>query len=395
MRNEFVQDACLADIESSVINAQRDLQGIQDRLTDALTMIQRLLLKDEQRRASKKPKGRKKPLNRQSKDPRREQILDALAAGEHTITAIAVQFNTSQRSIRRVIDRAKAEGDPRVANRGKRIVPADSSQSVSRSLGKDAPDPEAGTIGEPATAVYPGQQYGQSGEESTEDTAEGVTEAAQAGNEAGTDATGTHTAEETVPAETDEEDCAPAHQDASSSALETFQSLGDIAKRIVERRKLKRVQVEEPLGFVPPIETTVVGVDMGNGADVTIHAVYSRGKGFQPITDEVVLTPLNEAKIRHSVALEPGEISVDLEPNTVTSTAGVQQVDKPFAKVLNHMKDGGLYPLDILAETAGYRTKEQVKENLRAWRPKLEQIGVDVVAMTKHFDLVQLRRLGA
>jgi hypothetical protein len=36
-----------------------------------------------------------------------------------------------------------------------------------------------------------------------------------------------------------------------------------------------------------------------------------------------------------------------------------------------------------------------VRDSLKAWRPKLEQIGIDVVSLTKNFDLVQLRQLGA
>jgi hypothetical protein len=59
------------------------------------------------------------------------------------------------------------------------------------------------------------------------------------------------------------------------------------------------------------------------------------------------------------------------------------------------MRDGGLYPVDVLAKTAGYPKADLVKDSLRAWKPKLEQIGIDVVAMTRDFGLVQLRRLGA
>ena len=374
----------------------RSLQRVQDNLTDTLAMITKFRQQSEKAVAApKQPVKQANPLDRQGKDPRREQILDALASEEYSITAIALQFNTSQRSIRRVLDRAKAEGDPRVANRAKKLVPADSSQDESRSLRKHASDPLAGTNGKPEPAAEPMQQQGgQSEEESTGSRTVEV----QAGNELGS----TDASSESVPvgraAETGGE------SDTSSPEPASFQSLGDIASKIIERRRqqlneeLKQAEaelletmeqqfpeVEDDLeSFSPPVETTLqepvqIAVALATGPDPHVE-------------QEVVFTPLPKAKVRRVIA-SPAGIEVDLDEGAVTGTAGTQKVDKLFAKVLNHMKDGGLYPLDVLAQTAGYRSKDLVRDSLKSWKPKLEQIGIGLQSLGKDFDLVKMGRI--
>ena len=412
MRN---QDVFLADLESTLTDAQRDLKNIQNRVSHALAMVERL-------KRHTYPKKQDKPLDRQGKDPRREEILNLLGIGIR-ISAVATKFNTSQRSIRRVIDRAKAEGDERVARWAKELVPADSSQDESRSLREHASDPLAGTNGKPEPAAVPMQQQGgQSEEESTGSRTVEV----QARNEPGS----TEASRESVPAGRAAE--TGGEGDASPPEPNTFRSLGDIANDIIARRReqlnkeLKAAEDEllaaaeeqglpdldddslDDFEFSPPVETTLqaaveeafapppvdtpvfVGIDLSSGPDETIHAMYVRGEGFKPVE----FKPLAEAKVRRHIP-GPVGIEVDLEANVVRGEAGEQRVDKLFARVLQHMRDGGLYPADVLAKNAGYPKADLVKDSLKAWKPKLEQIGIDVVSLTKGFDLVQLRRLEA
>jgi hypothetical protein len=366
MRTED-QTITISDIHEQVIDALRDAQSVQERLIDVLSHLMRL-----------REQSRQDAIKQRS-----EAVLNMLARDHLSIEGIARQFGTSPRSIRRIMDKARYAGDERVANRyNKSPSTKNSSLETSHAQGKDAPDPIL--VGDPAADSTAGlSRSGKSEEEGTEDRTgeiEGVE--AQAGDEVG-DAS---TEQDTVLAGT----AAEGDETSDSSAAPEI------------------VTIEHPFPFVTLGEAAerVVVVDLATEPDVHVEQVVKRTADdevtFQTITETLRRTMVEEPapepakpakRAKPAPLVGPAGILVDVQSGVLSGTNGNLKVGRPVAKVLNHMADGGLYPIDLLAQKGGYPKAAMAGDMLKAWSPRLEQIGVTVVFFGK--EIAKLQPAGA
>jgi hypothetical protein len=408
MRTESDQTITISDIEEQVIDALRDTQRVQERLTDVLAHLIRFR---EQTQQTQPPAGTE----------RREAVLNLLSLEHLTIEGIARQFSTSPRSIRRIMDKARNEGDMRVAHRYKKNPPTeDSSLSVSHSQRNDASDPAL--VGVSAAALpADSSRSGQSEEESTEERTDGIDPVeAQAGKESGDAPTVQHsvlagTAEEDTetPSSAATKIVGPNADTAIIDQPFPWVSLGEAAAAIVKETMEAPLEevvavLDKDIEVLDKIEATLeqtvqdepvtVGVDLAKGPDVHVEVVVEK-TAAQPVTYKAIAEKLRQRKAEKRQTAKPAPlvgpagILVNVQNGILSGAHGNLRVEKPVAKVLEHMADGGLYPIDILAQKGGYPKKAMVGDMLQAWKHRFEKIGVEVVFLGK--ELAKLQAAGA
>jgi hypothetical protein len=352
MRTDAQPVITLSDIQEQVIDALRDTQRVQERLTDVLSHLIRMQQQSEPESAA------------EFAAKRREAVLDMLALEHLTIEAVARQFSTSPRSIRRIMDKARDVGDERVANRYNKSAPTkNSSLETSHTQGKDASDPVL--VGDPAEDST--AEPSRSGKSEEESTVEIEIVEAQVGDEAG-DAS-------TVLAGT----AAEGNEGPDSSAAPEI--------------------IEEPFPWVPlgdAAESVVVGIDLAKEPGVHIEQVVEvtaeQEVTFQSITETLRRTMAEDLPAKPPL-VGPAGILVDVKSGTLSGVNGNLKADRPVARVLEHMADGGLYPIDLLAQKGGYPRAAMAGDMLKAWSPRLDRIGVKVVFFGK--ELAKLQPAGA
>jgi ribosomal protein L21 len=145
-------------------------------------------------------------------------------------------------------------------------------------------------------------------------------------------------------------------------------------------------------------EPVTVGVDLAKGPDVHVEVVVEK-TAEQPVTYKAIAEKLRQRKAEKRQTAKPAPlvgpagILVDVQNGILSGAHGNLRVEKPVAKVLEHMADGGLYPIDILAQKGGYPKKAMVGDMLQAWKHRFEKIGVEVVFLGK--ELAKLQAAGA
>jgi hypothetical protein len=343
MRTPLIQPNNLEEIAGEIVDAISDTQALQERLTSCLAAIIHIqALQLSQAQPAAPVKLGLKELNKQDK---REKILDQLEAGV-SIYRIAKIMGTSPRSIRRVIDKARLEGDPRAQVRVNKPSPANSFLETSRTQGQHASDPVVGDVTGDAGPVV--VVSGKSEEESTDEV--------QVRNE---------------PESTEPVSAGAAEEDENSSAEpeiveEPFPwvRLDDAATAVVEQA-----------------EPVTVGVDLASGPDVQVEQTVT----LEAITQTLVETLSEKPAYEPPADLAPGGIYVDLQAMRLSGPRGALPTTRPVALVLQHMADGGLYPLELLAKKGRWEKKTDLYHSLQGWLPRLRDIGVRLEFMGKDF----------
>lgn len=74
---------------------------------------------------------------------------------------------------------------------------------------------------------------------------------------------------------------------------------------------------------------------------------------------------------------------VDVDNLRVYGPTGTLDVSRPLARVLAHMADGGVYDIKTLREIGDWNTNEAMKDHFNMMKPKLADIGVELVQVNK------------
>lgn len=170
------------------------------------------------------------------------------------------------------------------------------------------------------------------------------------------------------------------------------------ADRPIEQLTVDDLSPLGPMEDVPAVaEKDIPTIRRDNGAVV----ISARRKGksevgaflsLGSIADAIVQKIAEDRPYEPPADLGPGGIKVDLDLPKVAGPYGEVPANRPIARVLGHMADGGLYPIKLLAEKYKFEKPEALRSSLLRWEPKLAQIGVEVIWMGK--EMLKIRPLG-
>lgn len=342
-------------------------------------------------------KGRTKVQILADAADKRDRILDLWAQGELSKAEIARRIGMNERNVRRIIEKAALQGDPRAA--GKNTSPADSSlQGTGRTQRKDFPDPAAG---EEAGLSPVASSVGQSGTEHTEE--------AQGRNEP-------VSASPVSAATAGEVSASPAVRAGSSVATDEMIEAGKAIGLglIASGMRQTRESGGKVTGGVVPSKSYLVGknpttVIIDELADENFAAAVAETMTIkkptftgmdlgaaESVTVEVTIparatAPQPTASKPDFMYVPGGVIGWDEKTLKIAGPKGVLDADLPILLSLKHMADGGLYDIGTLAERGGWEKKDKLYECLRSWRTRLPKVGVELVFVGK--ELFKLRAL--
>lgn len=307
-------------------------------------------------RAERRPSG---PMPKNLYNVHKDDVLNNWATGVMTREEIAGKLGIKLYVVREVLADAARTGDPRYKRpaRPAKNTPAQSILSASRSQEKNATDSEAG--GRLTTG-------------SVEERAPKE----QARNEPGS------------------------FEGASAASTGGGEPL-PVPREIVEQVTVPGGIVEPvsiPTGIVTPLPPPRVNVGMGLEDNDTVAGAAMPKPLVVP--DKLKTAPpvftalLDDSWPTPNVEKQPGwVIGIDRKAQVLVGSKGRLAAPLPIVKAISRMANGGLYDIKTLADKAGFDSLERTRDAFQTWKPRLEAIGIELVAVSK--DLFKLRPLEA
>lgn len=83
----------------------------------------------------------------------------------------------------------------------------------------------------------------------------------------------------------------------------------------------------------------------------------------------------------------PAGYEVDAKAGAINGPSGVLKIHTSLVPVFAHMRDGGLYPISLLADKGGYGKQRELSTALRSLEPRLRAIGIELAYLGR--DLVR------